>query len=334
MPPERHNAPTALTNIRFTRPGFSFVDWNTAANGSGTSYANGATYPFTSSTTLYAQWRRGKSVTRSVTFNANGGGGAMAVERDNTPTGLTANQFTRAKYTFVDWNTAANGSGASFANGATYSFKSSLTLYAQWRAVKVTANTVTFNANGGRGTMVAERHASPLRLASNRFTRAGYSFIGWNTAANRSGAFYANGATYPFTFSTTLYAQWRRHKVVVKPPIPSTSSVGPFALKSSVLSPLLQAQIDSLANTVKANRNTRILLVGYGDKLSAADARNESLWAANITLSQHRVRAVETYLRQRLAALGVEKYAITTQGNGATDASANQRNGLVIATLS
>ena len=336
MKAERHNTPTALASNRFTRAGYTFVDWNTASNGSGASYSNGATYPFTRSTTLFAQWRIGKTVIHSVTFNANGGTGAMAGERENTPTGLLSNRFTRFGYAFVDWNTAANGSGASYANGATYPFTRSATLFAEWKVVKATPHTVTFNANRGKGAMAAERHNTPTALASNRFTRAGYTFVDWNTASNGSGASYANGATYPFTRSTTLFAQWRRHKNVVIPGIPATASVGPFSLKSSALSPSLEAEIGYLASTVKANRDTEILLVGYGDKLSAADVRNKSLRAANITLSQHRASSVEAYLRQRLAALGVKGYTITLQGNGAvtTAASTNQSNtGLVVATL-
>ena len=334
MTAERHNTSTALTSNRFTRTGYTFVDWNTAANGSGATYANGAMYPFTKSTTLFAQWRIGKAVAHRVTFNANGGAGAMAVERENTPTGLTGNRFTRTGYTFVDWTTAANGSGTTYANGATYPFRKSTTLYAQWKVVKTT--TVTFLAHGGRGAMPVEHNASPAALTINRFTRTGYTFVDWTTAPNGSGARYANGATYAFTSSTALYAQWRRHKVVVIPAIPATASVGPFALKSSTLSPALEAQIGAIASKVKTNHDTKILLVGYGDLLSAADARNESLWAANITLSQHRASAVEAYLKQRLAALGVRGYTITAQGNGAVNpgVSTNQHNtGLVVAAL-
>src|ERR1019366_2340466 len=36
--------------------GYLFNDWNTAPSGGGTSYANGAIYPFSTSVTLYAQW--------------------------------------------------------------------------------------------------------------------------------------------------------------------------------------------------------------------------------------------------------------------------------------
>lgn len=67
---------------------------------------------------------------------------------------------------------------------------------------------VTFVANGGTGTMASQSSSVAANLSSNLFTRAGYSFTGWNTLANGSGMAYANGASYSFTQNVTLYAQW------------------------------------------------------------------------------------------------------------------------------
>lgn len=75
---------------------------------------------------------------------------------------------------------------------------------------------VTFNANGGSGTMSPETASSPTALTLNSFTYAGHTFDGWNTLANGTGTAYADGATYPFTVSATLYAQWG------SPPSPPT----------------------------------------------------------------------------------------------------------------
>jgi len=47
---------TALRANTFTRSGFTFAGWNTTISGTGTSYADGATFNFTTPTTLYAQW--------------------------------------------------------------------------------------------------------------------------------------------------------------------------------------------------------------------------------------------------------------------------------------
>jgi uncharacterized repeat protein (TIGR02543 family) len=141
----------------------------------------------------------------SVTFIANGGVGTMPVETSSTPQALSANAFTRTGYVFSGWNTSASATGTSYAPGALYNFASSLTLYAQWSAL---ATTVSFNANGGVGTMPAETSAAPRALSANAFTRTGYVFSGWSTSASATGTSYAPGATYNFAASLTLYAQW------------------------------------------------------------------------------------------------------------------------------
>ena len=70
------------------------------------------------------------------------------------------------------------------------------------------ASTVTFNANGGSGAMTVQSASSATNLSANAFTRSDYTFAGWNTAADGTGTAYADGASYPFGTSTTLYAQW------------------------------------------------------------------------------------------------------------------------------
>src|ERR1700691_6240375 len=129
MPPETASAPTTLTANAFSRSGYSFTGWNTVATGGGTSYANDASYPFTASTTLYAQWTPVTSYT--VTFNANGGTGTMANETASAPTNLTANALSRRAYSSTGWNTVAAGGATSYTNDASYPFTASTTLYAQ-----------------------------------------------------------------------------------------------------------------------------------------------------------------------------------------------------------
>ena len=81
----------------------------------------------------------------------------------------------------------------------------------------VSQYTVTFNGNGATGgTMANEVASAPTALTANAFTRTGYNFTGWNTAADGTGSAYANGALYPFAASTTLYAQWSAVASAVK----------------------------------------------------------------------------------------------------------------------
>jgi hypothetical protein len=53
---EPYDVAIALTANAFTVSGSTFEDWSTTPSGTGTSFANGGSYPFTSNVTLYAQW--------------------------------------------------------------------------------------------------------------------------------------------------------------------------------------------------------------------------------------------------------------------------------------
>ena len=76
--------------------------------------------------------------------------------------------------------------------------------------------TINFDGNGSTGGSTASQQIAAGNTASlntNGFTRTGYVFTGWNTAADGSGTSYADGAEYAVTPATgdvtvTLYAQW------------------------------------------------------------------------------------------------------------------------------
>jgi len=208
MAPEtkRYNTIANLSANTFTLSGYTFSGWNTAANGSGTSFSNRQRVRFKGSSTLYAQWSINAY---TISFNTNGGSGAMApqTENYNVSANLSTNTFTLSGYTFSGWNTAADGSGTSFADAQLFTFTSSALLYAQW---SINTYTVTFVANGGSGTMApqTENYDVSANLSTNTFSRGGYTFSGWNTAADGSGTSYADAQLVTFTVSATLYAQW------------------------------------------------------------------------------------------------------------------------------
>jgi uncharacterized repeat protein (TIGR02543 family) len=273
---ENYNVVAALTTNAFTCTGYTFTGWNTAANVSGTSYANGATYAFTISVNLYAQWTIN---TYTVTFNANGCSGAMPNETEsyNVVVALTNNAFTCTGYTFGGWNTAPNGSGTSYANGATYAFTTSVNLYAQWT---INTYTVTFNANGGSGTMTneTENYNVATDLSANTFTRTGYTFDGWNTAVSGGGTSFTNGATYSFAASVTLYAQW----IIASPTIPaenqSTNWAGYVVPSSSAL--ITDAQGDWIVPTLNCTdtpNGQSSIWVGIGGEQWATGGSSGSL---------------------------------------------------------
>jgi uncharacterized repeat protein (TIGR02543 family) len=72
------------------------------------------------------------------------------------------------------------------------------------------SQTITYNANGGTGTMddTSGIEGASVTLRANAFSNPGYFFAGWNTKADGSGTPYADSALYSFAADTTLYAQW------------------------------------------------------------------------------------------------------------------------------
>ena len=144
----------------------------------------------------------------NVTYNANSGTGAPDAQEklENIDLVLSSTVPTRDGYAFIGWNTAADGSGDSYAAGATYAANASVTLYAQWGAIYA----VTFDANGGTGAPDAQVKVDGIDLVLTNTvpTRTGYAFTEWNTKYNGNGDSYAPGATYTANASVTLYAQW------------------------------------------------------------------------------------------------------------------------------
>jgi uncharacterized repeat protein (TIGR02543 family) len=194
---------TPLTSNAFTRDGYEFLDWNTAADGSGTYYDDEDSYDFTSNLTLYAQW----GFLTTVTFERNGGtSGSMWPQTSSLRANLRANTFTRSGFLFAGWSTDVNGCGTKFSNRSYYDFSADITLYAQWRSNS--GYTVTFDSNGGSGCMSNQSSSVSAALSSNTFTRNGYTFSGWTSNADGSGTSYADSGTYSFASGMTVYAKW------------------------------------------------------------------------------------------------------------------------------
>ena len=163
----------------------------------------------------YPCWASGGDwvAVRTVTFDVNGGSGSTADQSASTATALSKNTFTRTGYNFDGWATTRTGS-MTYADGASYPFDDFATLYAHWVAVPSTS-TVTFDANGGSGSLASQSASTAIALTLNAdaIKRSGYGFDGWATTPTGSMA-YADGKSYPFTASATLYARWLPTKTV------------------------------------------------------------------------------------------------------------------------
>ena len=205
-----------------TRVGHTFAGWSTVTtNGSGAVLSS--PYVPTVPIKLYSSWTPNVYV---VSFDANGGTGSPDSATVNytygttglaTTTSYNAGTLARSGYTFAGWSTTAGG--AAVANP--YVPTGSITLYARWTAGTFA---ITFDSNTATSGTLANLSitaGTAKNLSANTFSKTGFSFIGWNTAANGTGTSYAAAASVTFFGNVTLYAQWR----VLAPGAPTVSAV-------------------------------------------------------------------------------------------------------------
>lgn len=199
--------------------GQSFSDWSTKklvesavrtvsrTHSSQTIQCSGYVSSYAGQSSWYGNVTVAALASYTVTYNANGGSGTTSAQTKWYGESLTlrSNGFTRTNYVFKCWNTKSDGTGTNYAAGATYTGNAALTLYAIWYA----PYTVSYNANGGSGTVSSQTkvYNKALTLRSNSYTRTGYTFSGWATSSTGAVA-YAAEASYTKNASVTLYAVW------------------------------------------------------------------------------------------------------------------------------
>jgi len=215
---------TVLGNTgSLVKVGYTFIGWNTAANGSGTSYTGGTFFIISSaSIILYAQWTL--NATYTITYDGNlNTGGSVPVDSNNYISGATAtvldnvNDLIRTGRTFVGWNTTANGSGTNYAPRSTFTISANLLLYAKWTSS--TTYTVTYVAYVPTGPITGSVPVDKVKYTSgstvtvmknvgNLVIPNSSIFIGWSKTPTAS-TIYAPGTTFAMsTSNVTLYSRF------------------------------------------------------------------------------------------------------------------------------
>ena len=161
--------------------------------------------------------------------------------------------------------------------------------------------TVTFDANGGSGVMNSLTAASNVStsLTSNVFTRSGFTFTGWNTAADGTGTAYADAADVTQLAAAeyngqtiTLYAQWKLNA----PSIKSVKSSTPASMKV----------------TYKKNSQAAGYEISYATKKSFKGAKKVTAKNGSSNTEITNVIPGKTYyvrMRSYYKAGGVKKYS-------------------------
>ena len=235
-----------------TRNGYTFLGWNTQADGNGTAYAAGATYTHDQdggTVTLYAKWTPWKHV---LHYNKNVPTSSTSQTVFNMPVDQTktfgqlmtiSNLVpTRKGYTFAGWYTQSNGTGTKYDPGSNYAADQNggtVNLYAKWtpwtynikydQNVKSTSSSKTVTDMPAAQTKTQE---IDVTLSSMTPKRNGYIFAGWSTSANGS-VEYKPGSKFTKDLdsngaSITLYAVWTpwKHTVHYNSNIPTNAPTG------------------------------------------------------------------------------------------------------------
>ena len=153
--------------------------------------------------------------TFTLTYNVNGGTGSVASDTKASGQSFVVKDITGATAPagklFKHWNTIIDGSGTSYAPGASITASANMTLYAIWEDEV----TLTYNVNGGTGSVASDTKASGQSFVVKDITGvtapAGKVFKHWNAAADGSGTVYAPGASITLSVNTTLYAIWENN---------------------------------------------------------------------------------------------------------------------------
>ena len=180
-----------------TKVGFTFDGWYEDSTFSKKFDFN---TPITDSMTLYAKWTENKY---TLTFDANGGTGSMTAIADLTGEyTLPANEFTAPSgKQFKGWSLTTDGAIVTKVD-----MTENRTVYAIWENIPVVTYTVSFDANGGTGSMADVTGVSgEYTLPANGFTApAGKQFKAWSVGGVEKAA----GDKITVTANTTVTAVW------------------------------------------------------------------------------------------------------------------------------
>lgn len=197
-----------------SRSGYTVGSWNTASNGSGTTYSANQVITPVANLILYAQWTF--THTYKLTFEPVGGTlGETVVNPIDVTLGSAIGTLplpTFDGYTFANWFTAINGGGTQWTSSTTYPYDYNAKIYAHWT---LNSYNIAYSLDGGtNGANPATYDVEDGTITLLNATKTNYTFKGWwTTATFDSGTQVslinstlisgkANGTTI------TLYAKW------------------------------------------------------------------------------------------------------------------------------
>ena len=207
-----------LSSTKPTRTGYTFKNWNTKSDGSGTSYSAGGTVAAATNQalTLYAQWT---AVTYSVAYAANGGSSTPDSQTKTYGVALTlhgaiSHANATATYTVsyrANYTGGTNPSSGTATKTTKYEFNG-------WKATNGTVYAASGSYTKDAATTMTAQWTSDATTTSVTLpkpTRTGYTFGGWYKEAACTNKVGNGGASYTPTADAILYAKWTANTYTV-----------------------------------------------------------------------------------------------------------------------
>ena len=336
-----------------TRIGYRFTGWNTAKDGTGTTYSAGAAYSADESVTLYAQWEAVDAVVLTPESGAVSHGATVTLtppKSDATiyyqiggadeTAGTPGQTVTVTLYNASHSPSSATGVVAKIPEGGEVTI-TAYAKYADGTKSEVTTGdyrlnqyTVRYEGNGN-GDAVGNVPAPQTFYSggsvaigggANRPERIGYRFTGWNTDPDGAGTTYSAGAAYSADESVTLYAQWEAvDAVVLTPEFGAVNHGATVTLTPPKSDATIYYQIGGADEEAGApGQPVTVTLHNASHSPSSATGVAAGIpEGGSVTLTAHAVYADGTKSEVTTGDYRLNQYTVGYEGNGNGDAVGN-----------
>ena len=194
------------------RSGYTFTGWNTAKNGTGTTYTESTKMP-SSNTQLWSQWDVNSY---TITFAPNGGSVTPTSKTFTINDSISLPTPTRTGYTFSGWKVTEKADVSNWTLNDVYTGTSipagkygNVTVTAQWT---VNTYTITYKYNNGAADTTA-KYTIEQSITLPSPSKTGYTFAGWKVTTaggnwNTTDSVYKGTVAAGKYGNVTLTAQW------------------------------------------------------------------------------------------------------------------------------
>lgn len=302
------------TNHRYgTKSGWTFVGWNTDKNAT---TALASLTVSSSDITLYAIYKKEFNI-EYYQVGATSASSTTAVTLYNKETSKTVTAPTIASLSgkiIVGWGTSTTATTSAVSSGGSLTVSDSATYYAIYKI----SVTITYNSNGGSGSMdsstgyayltankttTGKQTYYSITLPDSGYTKTGYVFVGWGeTSSTIADEAHFAGEGFSTMSNVTLYAIWEEE--VTEYTITYNSNGGTFS--------------DGTTSKTITGIPKDTLVIDKAPELSSRTGYRFLHWSNTTTGSSYNNKVINQNNATYYAVWQAITYTVTFNANGGT----------------